>query len=210
MPRKATKKSWNSGRVIGPKPAFTPEQAQLVKGVLAQTSALRDQLLFAVAIDSCLRGDDLVQLRVSDMAVGGRALDVVRIMPGKTAKRGIKVAFEPSSSTKRLLERHIEAGELGSADYLFTATSGPATGLTPITTRAYLDLVKKWVAAIGLDPSVYGTHSIRRTLPAHVYRKTGNLRTCQLMLGQVSLASTQRYLGIEETEQLEITRAYRL
>jgi hypothetical protein len=58
---------------------------------------------------------------------------------------------------------------------------------------------------IDLNPSAYGTHSLRRTKVALIYKKTGNLRACQLLLGHGKLESTVRYLGIEVDDALEIS-----
>ena len=73
-----------------------------------------------------------------------------------------------------------------------------------ISTRQYARLLKDWVKSIGLEPSAYGTHSMRRTKVAQIYKKTGNLRAVQLLLGHTKLESTVRYLGIEVDDALEI------
>jgi site-specific recombinase XerD len=73
-----------------------------------------------------------------------------------------------------------------------------------ISTRQYARIVKKWIADIGLDPSAYGTHSMRRTKPTLIYRRTKNLRAIQLLLGHTKLESTVRYLGIEVEDALEL------
>ena len=57
---------------------------------------------------------------------------------------------------------------------------------------------------IGLDPAACGTHSVRRTKPTLIYRRTKNLRGVQLLLGHTKLESTVRYLGIEVDDALEI------
>ena len=74
-----------------------------------------------------------------------------------------------------------------------------------ITTRQYARLVGEWVAMIDLDPSAYGTHSLRRTKVALLYKKTGNLRACQLLLGHRKLESTVRYLGVEVDDALALS-----
>jgi integrase len=73
-----------------------------------------------------------------------------------------------------------------------------------ITTRQYARLVATWIASIGLDPSVFGTHSLRRTKATLIYRRTGNLRAVQLLLGHQKIESTVRYLGIEVDDALAI------
>ena len=207
-PRK--RKPWNKGKKVGKKPALTPEEVQAIKVVLAQTFPLRDQLMFATGLESCLRGCDLVRLEVNDVCLAGEPRNVVRITPTKTAETtGVEIAFELQPETKKLLTAYIEAEGLGVADPLFSALRRrtPRKGISEI---AYAALVKKWTASIGLNPMIYGTHSIRRSRPAYVYKQTHNLRACQLMLGHASITVTQEYLGVEEAETLEIGRRYRL
>jgi len=73
-----------------------------------------------------------------------------------------------------------------------------------MSTRQYARLVALWVTMIGLDPSLYGTHSLRRTKPTLIYRRTGNLRAVQLLLGHTKIESTVRYLGVEVDDALAI------
>ncbi|PPC79701.1 MAG: integrase, partial [Methylotenera sp.] len=73
-----------------------------------------------------------------------------------------------------------------------------------LSTRQYARIVHKWVKLIGLDPSNYGTHTMRRTKASLIYRRTKNLRAVQLLLGHTKLESTVRYLGIEVDDALEI------
>jgi integrase len=73
-----------------------------------------------------------------------------------------------------------------------------------MTTRQYARLVSEWVAGIGLDAHVFGTHSLRRTKATVIYRRTGNLRAVQLLLGHTKVESTVRYLGIEVDDALAI------
>src|ERR1700756_100266 len=68
----------------------------------------------------------------------------------------------------------------------------------------YARLVSSWVATIGLDPHFFGTHSLRRTKATLIYRRTGNLRAVQLLLGHTKIESTVRYLGIEVDDALAI------
>ena len=73
-----------------------------------------------------------------------------------------------------------------------------------MTTRQYARLVSEWIAGIGLDPHVFSTHSLRRTKATLIYRRTGNLRAVQLLLGHTKIESTVRYLGIEVDDALAI------
>ena len=76
--------------------------------------------------------------------------------------------------------------------------------------RQYARILREWVLSIGLEPSAYGTHSMRRTKVAQIYKKTGNLRACQLLLGHTKLESTVRYLGVEVDDALELSEALEL
>lgn len=73
-----------------------------------------------------------------------------------------------------------------------------------MTTRQYARLLVSWLRSIGLDPSAYGTHSLRRTEAMMIYRRTGNLRAVQLLLGHTKIESTVRYLGIDVDDALLI------
>ena len=73
-----------------------------------------------------------------------------------------------------------------------------------LSTRQYARIVDSWVEEVGLDSAAYGTHSIRRTKPSLIYRRTKNLRAVQLLLGHTKLESTVRYLGIEVEDALEL------
>jgi site-specific recombinase XerD len=79
-----------------------------------------------------------------------------------------------------------------------------------LSTRQYTRIVHDWVASAGLDSSAYGTHSLRRTKVAQIYKQTGNLRAVQLLLGHTKLESTVRYLGIDVEDALGISEQVEL
>jgi integrase len=79
------------------------------------------------------------------------------------------------------------------------------SGSPHLSTRQYARVIESWVKSIGLDPTAYGTHSMRRTKATLIYRRTKNLRAVQLLLGHTKLESTVRYLGIEVDDALEIS-----
>lgn len=90
---------------------------------------------------------------------------------------------------------------LNSEDFLFPSR---LRGSDHLSTRQYARIVKAWVTAIGLDPAMYGTHTLRRTKASLIYRRTKNMRAVQLLLGHTKLESTVRYLGIEVDDALEM------
>ncbi len=96
---------------------------------------------------------------------------------------------------------------MAGADWLFPSRVRLGRHLS---TRQYSRLLKRWVAIIGLAPSGYGTHSLRRTKVCLLYRKTGNLRACQLLLGHSKLESTVRYLAVEVDDALKLSEGLEL
>ena len=158
----------------------------------------RDLALFNLAIDSKLRGCDLVSLRVGDVAPNGYAIDRATVRQRKT---GRPVKFEITEQTRQAVDAYLQALEKRPGEYLFPGRKGKGSSLT---TRQYARLVSQWMASIGLDPSRFGTHSLRRTKATLIYRRTGNLRAVQLLLGHSKIESTVRYLGIEVDDALSL------
>jgi integrase len=154
--------------------------------------------LFNLAIDSKLRGCDVVRVRVDDVAPNGYALDRATIRQRKT---GRPVKFEITEQTRQAIDEYLKTVHKDPIDFLFTGRRGRDRNLT---TRQYARLVSEWIGSIGLDSSLFGTHSLRRTKATLIYRRTGNLRAVQLLLGHTKVESTVRYLGIEVDDALAI------
>ena len=114
-------------------------------------------------------------------------------------KIGQPVKFELTEQTRQAVDDYLKAARKKPGDFLFTGRSGPRRC---ISTRQYARLVSEWIASIGLDPTLFGTHSLRRTKATLIYRRTGNLRAVQLLLGHTKIESTVRYLGIEVDDAL--------
>jgi integrase len=196
---RSTPQPWNSGRVIGPKPPFKPKHVWAIRQQLKNGGQARDLALFDCGIDAKLRGCDLVKLRVSDVAPGGSLRQRATVIQQKT---GRPVPFEITDSTREAVAGWLALRGRRDDDWLFPSRSRPGEH---ISTRQYARLVDRWVAMIDLEPRTYGTHSLRRTKVALVYKKTGNLRACQLLLGHRKLESTVRYLGIEVDDALALS-----
>jgi len=160
--------------------------------------------LFNLAIDSKLRSCDLVALRVSDIASGGSVRDRAVIVQQKT---GRPVQFELTEQTRESVRAWIAQQSLHDSGYLFPSR---VHNRPHLSTRQYARIVNRWVSSIGLDPQKYGTHSMRRTKAALIYKKTGNLRAVQLLLGHTKLESTVRYLGVEVDDALHISEQVEL
>ena len=189
---------WNKGKLCGQKRPLKLQEIWAIRIRLELAEKSQELALFNLAIDSKLRACDLVRLRVSDVTQGDRVQSRARVVQQKTQQ---PVQFEITVQTRRTLEDWIVASRLGNSDYLFSGQKGRRSHLS---TGQYARIVKRWVSSIGLDPSLYGTHSMRRTKAALIYRRTKNLRAIQLLLGHTKLESTVRYLGIDVDDALEL------
>jgi integrase len=189
---------WNKDKIIGPRPPLRPGHVWSIRAKLHLELRARDLALFNLAIDSKLRGCDLVALRVDEVAPQGYATDRANVRQRKT---GRPVRFELTEQTRESLDAYLRSSGRKPGQVLFPGRGGPDRSLT---TRQYARLVERWVASVGLDPRKFATHSMRRTKATLIYRRTGNLRVVQLLLGHTRIESTVRYLGVEVDDALEI------
>jgi integrase len=193
-----TREPWNKGKLIGQKPPLRPKHVWSIRTKLQIDQRMRDLAMFNLAIDSKLRGCDVVALKVEDVAPGGYALDRATVRQKKT---GQPVRFELTELTRQAIDDYVRATGRMPGEVLFPGRRGPSRSLS---TRQYARLVSAWIAGIGLDPHLFGTHSLRRTKASLIYRRTGNLRAVQILLGHTKIESTVRYLGIEVDDALAI------
>ena len=189
---------WNKGKLPGAKPPLRPSHVWSIRTKLQLDGRTRDLALFNVAIDSKLRGCDVVAIRVDDVAPNGYALDRATVRQRKT---GRPVRFELTEQSRQAIDDYLRLTGRQPGQFLFAGSGGETRGLT---TRQYARLVGEWIASIGLDPLKFGTHSLRRTKATIIYRRTGNLRAVQLLLGHTKIESTVKYLGIEIDDAIEI------
>jgi len=158
----------------------------------------RDLCLFNLAIDSKLRACDLVRLKVEDVAPHGYARDRATVRQRKT---GRPVKFEITEPTREAIDTYLGSTGKRPGDHLFSGHRGPDRCLS---TRQFTRLFSGLLAQIGLDPGLFGTHSLRRTKATLIYQRTGNLRAEQLLLGHSKIESAVRYLGVEVDDALTI------
>jgi integrase len=189
---------WNKGKLIGAKPPLRPKYVWAIRTRLMIEGRSRDLAMFNLAIDSKLRGCDVVALKVEDVAPNGYAIDRATIRQRKT---GRPVKFELTEQTREAVDGYLRALAKMPNEFLFTSRRDKGRCMT---TRQYARLVSEWIAGIGLEPKLFGTHSLRRTKATLIYRRTGNLRAVQLLLGHTKIESTVRYLGVEVDDALAI------
>ena len=134
--------------------------------------------MFSLAIDSSLRGSDIIALNVSDVMIGDAVRERVTIEQRKTKER---VTFSMTKTTQRAIRDLVHAEDKSFHAPLFSSQISQNLG-NRLSAAWYRRLVKRWIQLARLDPAQYGSHSLRRTRVAHVYKKTGNLKVAQLLL----------------------------
>ena len=192
---------WNKGRFVGPKPPLKPKQVWAIRIHLQREQRVRDLAMFDLAIDSKLRGCDLVKLKIGQVVVNAAARHRATIVQQKTERA---VQFELTEQTRESLTAWLNHRGGTLDDYVFPSRNSAGKHLS---TRQYARLVGEWVTIIELSRSAYGTRSLRRTKVSLIYRRTGNLRAVQILLGHTKLESTARYLGVETEDALALSEA---
>jgi len=194
-----SREAWNKGKLVGQKPPLKPKDIWAIRIHLQNAHQVRALAMFNLAIDSKLRGCDLVNLRVRDVTHGNQILPRAMVVQRKTQR---PVQFELTEPTRTAVAAWITKANLKPEQYLFPSRVARSPH---VSTRQYARIVHQWIAAAGLDTSAYGTHTMRRTKVTLIYKRTKNLRAVQLLLGHTKLESTVRYLGIEVDDALEIS-----
>jgi integrase len=193
------KAPWNKGKIVGQKAPLKLKDIWAIRIKLQLGHRTRELALFDLGLDSKLRACDLLRLRVRDVCHGERVSTRAMVMQQKISQ---PVQFEITPPTREALTDWIKEAKLNSDDYLFPSRVHDSPHLG---TRQYARILDSWIEQIGLDPSAYGTHTIRRTKASLIYHRTKNIRAVQLLLGHAKLESTVRYLGIEVEDALELS-----
>ncbi len=193
------RRAWNDGATIGPKRPLTQKQIWAIRFYLDREQRVRDRALFDLAIDSKLRGCDLVELKISDLMAGTEIRNRASITQRKT---GRPVQFELAVDARNSLMAWLARRGGSPNAYVFPSRVDRTKHLS---TRQYARLVDEWVTSIGLQRQEYGTHSMRRTKVAMIYKATGNLRAIQILLGHSKIENTVRYLGVDIEDALSLS-----
>ncbi|WP_380872448.1 phage integrase [Sphingomonas sp. DBB INV C78] len=190
------RRAWNAGLIVGPKRPLKARDVWAIRFFLDEHRRLRDRALFDLAIDSKLRGCDIVKIRICDLFAGDSIRDRATVVQQKT---GRPVQFELMTNARASLSAWLEQRRGRAGDYLFPSRVD-YTG--HLSTRQYARLVDEWVVAVGLNGAEYGTHSLRRTKASMIYKATGNLRAVQILLGHSKIENTVKYLGVDIDDAL--------
>ena len=192
------RRAWNAGRKVGAKRALKPRQIWAIRFFLDREGRMRDRALFDLAIDSKLRGCDLMKVKIGTLVAGPEIRHRAIVVQQKT---GRPVQFELTADTRASLLAWLERRGGSFEDYAFPSRINHSAAMS---TRQYARLVDEWVSAIGLCREDYGTHSLRRTKASIIYKATGNLRAVQILLGHTKIENTVRYLGVDVEDALTL------
>jgi len=188
---------WNADKPAGERIAFTIIETQKIMRALQKQRNHHDYALFCLAVDSLLRGIDLLRLTVADVTDENGEIKDEILWKQKKTKDKVEPFITPATQTA--LKNWIERSDKRPHDYLFTRTKSPH-GSPHIQPNQYRIVVKGWAKLIGLAPDQYSTHSLRRTKPAFLYEYGfSDIATIAEMLGHKDTDTTLRYLGITKS-----------
>lgn len=188
------------GRKVGAKRPLKPRQVWAIRFFLDQHRRVRDRALFDLAVDSKLRGCDVVKVKIGELVTGGEVRNRAIVVQRKTGK---PVQFELMQDDRASLLAWLERRG-GSLDaYVFPSCLDRSHHLS---TRQYARLVDEWVVGTGLRREEYGMHSLRRTKAAIIYKTTGNLRAVQILLGHTKIETTVRYMSVDVEDALTLAK----
>lgn len=189
---------WNAGNMVGAKRPLKPRDVWAIRFFLDEHRQLRDRALFDLAIDSKLRGCDIVKMKIDDIVAGGVLRTRATVIQQKTNR---PVQFELMTEARKTLLTWLTRRGGTLDDFIFPSR---VNYMGHLSTRQYARLVDECVGAVGLNVTEYGTHSIRRTKASLIYKATGNLRAIHMMLGHSNIENTVRYLGVDVDDAITL------
>jgi integrase len=192
------RRPWNAGNMVGAKRPLKPRDVWAIRFYLDEHRRLRDRALFDLAIDSKLRGCDIVKMKIGDIAAGGAIRNRSTVMQQKTKR---PVQFEIMTEARQTLLNWLNRRGGSMEDFIFPSR---VNYMGHLSTRQYARLVDEWVGAVGPNVHEYGTHSLRRTKASLIYKATGNLRAIQTLLGHSNIENTVRYLGVDVDDAIAL------
>ena len=161
------------------------------------------ELLLNLSVDLMLRGSDLMNLKVSDViSENGKVKTEVMVKQKKTKKSTLRIPL--SKNSINTIKKHLVGRDLDS--WIFVGNKSHYTK-SPITQKQYSRIVKKWMSSLGVeDVNNYSTHSIRKTKSSEIFKQTQNVEVCRRLLGHSDVSATSAYLGIQDSDALEVAR----
>ena len=160
------------------------------------------ELLLNLGVDLMLRSSDLLNLKVSDVVSDfGKIKTEVKV---KQIKTGTTLNIPLSKNSINTIKKHLVGRDLDS--WIFVGNKSHYTK-SPITQKQYSRIVKKWMSSLGVeDVNNYSTHSIRKTKSSEIFKQTQNVEVCRRLLGHANITATSQYLGLEDSDALEVAK----
>ncbi len=161
------------------------------------------ELLLNLGVDLMMRSSDLLSLKISDVVTeSGKVKTEVRLKQKKTGKFTLNIPLSKNSINS--IKKHLVGKDLDS--WIFVGNKSHYTK-SPITQKQYSRIVKKWMSSLGVeDVNNYSTHSVRKTKSSEIFKQTQNVEVCRRLLGHSNITATSAYLGLEDSDALEVAR----
>ena len=193
-------KTTHQGGFMGKKPITSAQVKTLRNNV--KNKPLQE-LLLNLGVDLMLRSSDLLNLKVSDVVSdSGKVKSEVKVRQKKTGKTTLNIPLSKNSINS--IKKHLVGRDLDS--YIFVGNKSHYTK-SPITQKQYSRIVKNWMSSLGVeDVNNYSTHSIRKTKSSEIFKQTQNVEVCRRLLGHANITATSQYLGLEDSDALEVAR----
>lgn len=184
--------------------AFNFREVQEITQFLHKEKKFRDLALFRLGIDTMLRASDLTRIWIDEITDhNGQVNSRVKILMKKT---GTPVHAALIDETRIAVKLWLDERPPFAGKWLF-----PGRHLdTPITEQQYRKLLKSWTKAVGLDPRLYSTHSVRRTKATHLYREHKDIKAVKELLGHQNTAITERYIGVSIEDAISLAEKVKI
>ena len=154
------------------------------------------ELLLNLGVDLMMRSSDLLSMTV------GKVKTEVRLKQKKTGKFTLNILLSKNSINS--IKKHLVGRDLDS--YIFVGNKSHYTK-SPITQKQYSRIVKSWMSSLGVENvNDYSTHSLRKTKPSEIFKQTQNVEVCRRLLGHSDVSATSAYLGIQDSDALEVAK----
>ncbi|MBF0351368.1 MAG: tyrosine-type recombinase/integrase [SAR324 cluster bacterium] len=183
------------------KRGLTENEIKKLEIYIRGTGSLRDLVIFRLSLDTMLRVGDVLTLKVKDVFFSDEVKETFKVKMMKTEN---SVTCSLSEKTREILKKHILENHLSNDDFLFQGRKKTGKSISKVQWHRIL---KSFVDAVGIDENEIATHSLRKSLPTIIYKKTGNLKVCQNLLGHKSISNTSLYIGVDEKESLDIKKS---
>ncbi len=203
---KRTGGGWNKGKVVGKKKPFSKDQVQMIRLALAARGDVMGLAVFETSISIMLRASDFLRLRVGDVVSMGEIVETFEVGQKKVGGRAVKCHL--SGRAQDALRAHLGLPRTDGAinpDRPLWLSKGRRLSIWK-----YREIVRGFAELAHADPDKFGTHSMRRTFPAHVYRETQDIEAARQLLGHSSVASTSSYLDVSREAAIEVKRKHEI